>query len=157
MGSVAHYLEVHAPAERCYAWWRGLTNLPQIIPDVESVEPQADDGAVTRWKVRGPLGKSVEWDARVVEDVPNVKIAWVSVDSSATEVRNSGAVRFDDHGATTGVEVSLAYEPPAGVLGQAVASLFADPQDKVERALKAFKQTIEASTPGPDGGAGQQQ
>ena len=39
MGTVAHYLEVEAPAAQCYAWWRGLTNLPQIMPDVESVEP----------------------------------------------------------------------------------------------------------------------
>lgn len=156
MGTVAHYLEVHAPADRCYAWWRGLTNLPQVMPDVESVEPQAGTGEVTRWRVRGPFGKTVEWDARIVEDVPNTTIAWASVDGSATEVANSGAVRFDDHGATTGVEVSLAYDPPAGALGQAVASLFADPQDKVERALNGFKQTIEAAAPGIGGAAARQ-
>ena len=62
-------------------------------------------------------------------------------------MKSSGAVRFDDHGGTTGVEVSLQYNPPAGALGEAVAKLFADPQDKVERALQAFKQTIEQATP----------
>ncbi|HWH29114.1 MAG TPA: SRPBCC family protein, partial [Mycobacteriales bacterium] len=149
--TVAHYLEVNAPAEQCYAWWRGLTNLPQIMPDVESVEPQGGSTEVTRWKVSGPLGKSVEWDARIVEDVPGSKIAWASVDSSGAEVQNSGAVRFDDHGGTTGVEVSLAYDPPAGPLGEAVAKLFSDPQSKVEQALKAFKQTIESATPGSAG------
>ncbi|MFP5218720.1 MAG: SRPBCC family protein [Actinomycetes bacterium] len=151
MGTVAHYLEVNAPAEQCYAWWRGLTNLPQIMSDVESVEPLGGSTEVTRWKVSGPLGKTVEWDARIVEDVPGSKIAWATVDSSGTEVRNSGAVRFDDHGGTTGVEVSLAYDPPAGPLGEAVATLFSDPQAKVEEALQAFKQTIEGATPGPGG------
>jgi uncharacterized membrane protein len=112
MGTVAHYLEVNVPADQCYAWWRGLTNLPQILPDVESVTTQAGDGQLTHWKVSGPLGKTVEWDAK---------------------------------GATTGIEVSLAYDPPAGIVGDAVAKLFADPQDKVERALESFKATIEAA------------
>ena len=146
MGAVAHYLEVGAPAATCYGWWRGLTNLPQVMPDVVSVQPVDDSTHVTRWRVHGPLGKTVEWDARIVEDVPNTRIAWASVDSTGLEVRNAGAVRFDDHGGTTGVEVSLQYDPPAGAVGEAVAKLFADPQDKVERALQAFKETIEAAS-----------
>jgi uncharacterized membrane protein len=146
MGTVAHYLEVNAPADQCYAWWRGLTNLPTIMPDVESITPRDGSTSVTHWKVAGPLGKNVEWDAKIVEDVPNEKIAWASVDSSGADVKNAGAVRFDDHGGTTGVEVSLAYDPPAGFVGEAVAKVFADPQDKVEQALQSFKQTIEQST-----------
>jgi uncharacterized membrane protein len=145
MGTVAHYLEVNAPADQCYAWWRGLTNLPQILPDVESVTTRSGDGQLTHWKVSGPLGKTVEWDARIVEDVPGEKIAWASVDSEGSDVKNAGAVRFDDKGTTTGIEVSLAYDPPAGIVGDAVAKLFADPQDKVERALESFKATIEAA------------
>lgn len=145
MGTVAHYLEVNAPAAQCYAWWRGLTNLPKIMPDVESVTPEAGGAELTHWKVSGPLGKTIEWDARIVEDVPNEKIAWATVDSTGLEVANSGAVRFDDKGATTGIEVSMAYDPPAGILGEAVAKVFADPQDKVEKALAAFKDTIESA------------
>lgn len=147
MGSVAHYIEVEASAAQCYAWWRGLTNLPQIMEDVESVTPQAGGTQVTHWKVRGPLGKTVEWDAKIVEDVENTRIAWATEDSSGLDVKNAGAVRFDDHGGTTGVEVSLQYDPPVGVLGDAVAKLFADPQQKVEAALAQFKTTIEAATP----------
>ncbi len=151
MGSVAHYIEVNVPAATAYAWWRGLTNLPSILPDVESVEPVAGSTRLTHWKVRGPLGKTVEWDARIVEDVPNTRIAWATADAhGAAGVDNAGAVRFDDHGGTTGVEVSLQYDVPGGVVGEAVAKLFADPQDKVEKALQAFKQTIESTTPGTD-------
>lgn len=150
MGTATHYLEVNVPAEQAYSWWRGLTNLPSILPDVESVTPQQGSTEITHWKVHGPLGKTVEWDARIVEDVPATRIAWATVDSSGSQVANSGAVRFDDHGQTTGVEVSLNYDPPAGVLGEAVATLFANPQNKVEKALDSFKQTIEAATPGSD-------
>lgn len=83
-----------------------------------------------------------------MEDVPNTRIAWATVESSGLDVKNAGAVRFDDHGGTTGVEVSLQYDPPAGILGEAVAKVFADPQNKVEKALESFKTTIEAATPG---------
>ena len=145
MGTVAHYLEVDVPAAKAYAWWRGLTNLPSIMPDVQSVEPVAGDTAVTHWKVHGPLGKTVEWDAKIVEDVTDTRIAWTTIDSSGLDVKNSGAVRFDDHGQTTGVEVSMDYDPPAGILGEAVAKVFADPQKKVEAALAAFKTTIESA------------
>ena len=151
MGTVAHYQEVNAPAEKAYAWWRGLTNLPRIMPDVESVTPVEGGTSVTHWKVSGPLGKSVEWDAKIIEDVPNQKIAWASVadpthSGDHNDVKTAGAVRFDDHGATTGVEVSLEYDPPGGILGEAVAKLFADPQKKVEEAVQAFKKTIEAAS-----------
>src|SRR5918998_2274044 len=139
MGTVAHYIEVEAPAEKAYAWWRGLTNLPSVMPDVESITATGPDATTTHWKVHGPLGKTVEWDARIVEDVPNEKIAWASVGGDNT-VATSGAVRFDDHGGSTRVEVSLTFDPAAGRLGAAVAQLFADPQDKVERAVAAFKE-----------------
>src|SRR4051812_10791119 len=110
MGSVAHYIEVEAPRDRAYSWWRSLTNLPRILPDVESVTTRGGDTRITHWKASGPLGKTVEWDARIVEDVPGTRIAWASVEGPETKVPNAGAVRFDDHGERTGVEVSLKYD-----------------------------------------------
>lgn len=38
-------------------------------------------------------------------------------------VPNGEAVRFDDHGDSTGVEVSLNYDPPGGALGEAAPML----------------------------------
>jgi uncharacterized membrane protein len=146
MSAVTHYVEVNVPVAQAYAWWRGLTNLPSIMPDLESVVPTGPGTETTLWKVRGPLGTHVEWEARIVEDVPNQRLAWASIDSGATQVENAGAVRFDDHGQTTGVEVSLQFDPPGGAAGEAVAKLFADPQQKVEKALAAFKATIEAAS-----------
>ena len=54
-------------------------------------------------------------------------------------------MRFDDHGDSTGVEVSLHVETPAGKAGDAVAKIFDDPQKKVEAALEQFKQLMESS------------
>lgn len=121
MGTVAHYVEVNVPAAQAYAWWRGLTNLPTILRDTAS----------TRWSVTGPLGSLIDGDARIVEDVPNRRIAWCSENGDG---KRSGEVRFEDHGATTGVEVSLEYDPPVA-------------EENIERAVAAFKQTIEQGAP----------
>ncbi|MGW4397420.1 SRPBCC family protein [Amycolatopsis nivea] len=145
MAAAAHYVEVNAPAQACYDWWRPLTRLPELFSDVQSVEALDGDGTRTRWKVDGPAGSTVEWQARIVEDAPPRKIAWTTADDADPDVRNSGVVRFDDKGhGRTGVEISLEYQPPAGKLGEAVASLLADPQKKVERAAEQFQTVIEA-------------
>lgn len=146
MGSVAHYVEVEAPAQRCYDWWRPLTHVPEVFPDVEKVEPRSGEADMTHWVASGPAGKKVEWDARIVDDEPGRKLAWKSVEQGTEQsntVSNAGAVRFDDHGDSTGVEVSLQYQPPGGTMGEVTATLFADPQKKVENALNSFKQLME--------------
>lgn len=148
MGSVAHYLEIQAPAQRCYDWWRPLTHVPEIFPDVQRVEPRSGDADVTHWVVSGPAGKNIEWDARIVDDEPGRKVAWKSVEEGTEQsnaVSTAGAVRFDDHGDSTGVEVSLKYELPGGAMADAAATLFTDPQQKVERALDSFRKLMENS------------
>lgn len=146
MGSVAHYVEVQAQAQACYNWWRPLTHIPEVFPDVQQVEPLSGQADTTHWVASGPAGKKIEWDAKVIDDEPGQKVAWKSVEAGTTKsntVANGGAVRFDDHGDSTGVEVSLQYDPPGGALAETVATLFADPQQKVEKALDSFKSLME--------------
>lgn len=144
MGTAAHYIRVNAPAQACYDWWRPLTALPEIFADVQRVDALSDGDIHTRWSVRGPGGVPVTWDAEIVEDNPPHKIAWATVDAASPDVKNTGAVRFDDQGDNiTGVEVSLVYDPPAGKIGDAVAALLANPQAKVEEACAQFKTIIE--------------
>ena len=96
--TATHYLEVNAPADRCYQWWRPLTHLPEILDDVESVEPKSGDADVTHWVVEGPLGKKIEWDAKIIDEETDRKIAWKSLEESNNQVETGGAVRFDNHG-----------------------------------------------------------
>ena len=147
MTTATHYLEVQAPAAKCYDWWRPLTHLPMIMEDVESVEARTGDADLTHWTVKGPLGKSIEWDAKIIDEEVNRKIAWKSLETSNNHVETGGAVRFDDHGDSTGVEVSLHVETPAGVVGDLAAKIFADPQKKIEAALEQFKGLMESPAP----------
>jgi uncharacterized membrane protein len=129
VGSAAQYFEVEAPVEQVYAYWRDFSHFPAFMPDVEEVIVTGP--TTSHWKVTGPLGKSVEWDAEIVEDVPNQRIAWRSVGDA--DVDNAGAVRFDDRGGRTNIEVSLTYDPPGGKAGELVAELVKDPDKQVQR------------------------
>jgi|GEM_PF-4688215 len=82
MTTQTHSLEVAVPAEHAYRWWRGLTNLPSLLPDVLSVE-MADNPQLTRWEVRDTAGATLQVMAKITEDIPNEKIAWLSADGAA--------------------------------------------------------------------------
>ena len=60
------------------------------------------------------------------------------------DVDNAGAVRFDDRGGTTNIEVALEYNPPGGKAGELVAELFKDPDKQVQRAVDGFRQVVES-------------
>ncbi|MBV9302703.1 MAG: SRPBCC family protein [Acidobacteriaceae bacterium] len=127
--------------DEVYRFWHDFSNLPSFMKHLESVEVTGD--RQSHWKARGPAGRTVEWDAEIVEDQPN-SITWRSIPGS--DVDNSGSVRFEraTGGRGTLVTVELAYAPPAGVAGAAVAKLFrAEPAQQVEDSLRALKQVLE--------------
>ena len=137
MGEVAKYVRVDAPVEQVYGYWRDFTNFPSFMPHVQEVAVVGGDDSRSYWKVDGPLGSTAEWEAEIVEDVPNEKIAWRSVEGS--KVDTSGVVRFDSRNGHTDVEVALDYDPPGGAAGEIAAKLFENPSEQIEDALDRFK------------------
>jgi len=87
-----------------------------------------------------PLGTSVEWDAKTIAVVENQKIAW---QSTAGTIETHGAVTFEEIDGATKVTVGLEYQAPGGVLGEAVAKMFSDPEDQLEEDLNRFKTVAE--------------
>lgn len=140
MGAVSKYVTVEAPVEKVYAYWRDFTNFPRFMPHVHEVSVIGGDDTRTHWKVDGPLGTTAEWDARIVEEIPNERIAWAADEDS--KVPNSGAVRFDSQNGHTNIEVSLEYDPPAGKVGEIAAKLFEDPEQQVDDALARFSEIV---------------
>lgn len=136
-------LFVRAPVEEVFAFWSEFENFPRFFAHVREVR---DDGrGKTHWKVEGPAGLPVEWDAVVTAYVPDQLIAWKTAPGEA--VKCSGIVRFDptaDGG--TLMNIRMTYKPPAGVLGHAVASLFGtDPETSMDRDLMRFKALLETA------------
>jgi uncharacterized membrane protein len=109
---------------------------------IESIQVIGPD--MTHWKTRGPLGMEVEWDAKTTYIEENKKIAWLS---TGGQIETHGAVTFKELGPEeTEVTVGLEYNPTGGVLGEAVAKLFSDPEDQLEEDLNRFKEVAESGT-----------
>jgi uncharacterized membrane protein len=133
---------VRKSPEEVYAFWHDFENLPRFMRHLESVTVTAEGRS--HWVAKAPAGKTVEWDAVTVEDVPNERIAWRSVEGS--DVRNAGTVEFAPApgGRGTEVRVTLEYDPPFGKLGSKVAMLWREePGQQVQDDLRHLKQVLE--------------
>ena len=130
------------PRAELYVFWRNFENLPQFMEHLAEVRVRSPTRS--HWVAKAPAGMTVEWDAELVNDVPNEVIAWKSVGDA--DVANAGAVNFTDapDGTSTIVKVTLDYEPPGGRVGNLVARLFGeDPDRQVREDLRKFKQLME--------------
>lgn len=133
---------VNRRPEEAYRLWRDLENLPRFMHHLESVRVVGDRRS--HWVARGPAGRSVEWNAEIVEDRPNEMIKWRSVDGA--RVPNSGCVRFMPAagGRGTEVRVEIGYSVPGGPFGARIAQLFGEhPEQQIHDDLRRFKQVIE--------------
>jgi uncharacterized membrane protein len=147
---VEEAIEIDAPVDAVFAFWRSWDNFPRFMHNVRAVRDVG--GGRSHWEVAGPAGVAVEWDAEVTQLVPNEVVAWKTVPGSTVE--HAGVVRFQPAGdRRTTLSVRLSYEPPAGALGHAVAALFgADPAREIAADLRRMKALVE-STAKPDAGA----
>jgi uncharacterized membrane protein len=134
---------VAKPREELFTFWRNFENLPKFMKHVESVTVK-DDGK-SRWVVRAPAGRTVEWDAEIINEEPGRLIAWRSL--GGADVDNAGSVRFEDAPGDRGTEVRvvLDYIPPGGTVGKWVAMLFGEaPELTIKEDLRRFKRLMEA-------------
>jgi uncharacterized membrane protein len=134
---------INRPASELYAFWRDFQNLPRFMRHLESVTVL--DEKRSHWVAKGPMDKTIEWDAEIINEEPDRLIAWRSTENA--DVPNAGSVSFKPLPADRGTEVhvNLEYNPPAGLLGAIVAKLWGEePNQQVMDDLRRFKQMMEA-------------
>jgi uncharacterized membrane protein len=139
---IEHSVTVMRPAGELYDFWRDAANVPRVVEFIEAVEPMSETAA--RWRARGPGGIAIDWDAQIINDIPNELIAWKSVGDA--DIPNAGSIHFRPAPDAKGTEVRLVleYEPPAGHLGAWVATLVKkNPDEQLRTALHRFKQLAE--------------
>jgi uncharacterized membrane protein len=137
---VDHEISINKPTSQLYSFWRDLSNLPKFMDHLQSVK--VVDDRISHWVAKGPIGINVEWDAEIINDIPEKVIGWRSLEGS--DVDNGGSVRFESTGAGSVVKVSLQYNPPAGQLGAWVARMFGEnPKKTIAEDLQRFKELME--------------
>jgi uncharacterized membrane protein len=140
--NVEEVVTVNAPAEELYAFWSDFERLPSFMDHLVSV--WQIDYRRSHWEAKAPLGRTVKWDAEIINEIPGELIGWRTLPGS--DVVSAGSVRFKraSGGRGTEVRVRLQYDPPAGKVGATVAWLLGhEPSQTIREDLRRFKQLME--------------
>jgi uncharacterized membrane protein len=133
-------IEVQAPPQDVFTYWANFQNLASIMRNIEEVRMT---GQVTsHWRVKGPLGTEVEYDARTTEMSLERGIAWNSVEG---EVNTSGQVRFEEIApGRTRIDITMNYaDPLGGKVGEVVANAISNPERELREDLANFARRVE--------------
>ena len=128
-------IDVEVPLSTAYNQWTQFEEFPRFMEGVESVRQL--DASRLFWKA-DIGGKTVEWQAKITEQVPDMRVAWRSVSGA----RNAGSVSFDRLGdQRTRVHLELEYEPEG--LVENVGDFLGLVSRRAQGDLERFKEFIE--------------
>lgn len=135
MANVRQSIDVTVPLSQAYNQWTQFKEFPRFMSGIESVE-QIDDATVRF--TADIAGVRRVFDARIMEQVPDERITWQSLEGP----QNSGTVSFEAVNPTeTRVTVDLTWEPESAI-ERVGASLHLD-ERQVKNDLQRFKEFIE--------------
>ncbi len=135
MATVEKSIEVEVPVKAAYNQWTQFEEFPRFMEGVKEVQ-QLDDTHL-HWKAE-IAGVEREWDARITEQEPDMRIAWTSEEGA----ENGGVVTFhkldDRH---TKVMLQLEFDPDD--LVETVGDKLGFVDRRAAGDLKRFKDFIE--------------
>jgi uncharacterized membrane protein len=127
--------EIAADVQKVYAAWTAFEDYPTFMETIETVTLVEEDRL--HW-VAVVEDDTYEWDADLVEHVPDEKVSWQAIDG-----RETGEVRFEKLAADrTKVTYQLEYDPAAWE-GKA-DTVRHWMRRRVEKDLENFKTVFEA-------------
>jgi uncharacterized membrane protein len=134
-------LTIHAPPEQVFELWSNPETFPRFMDHVRDVRV-SDDRKRAHWIMDGPAGSHISWDAEVIRFEKDRLIAWRTLPGSTVE--HTGTVQLEPQDGKTRLTLRLTYAPPAGVLGQAVATLLGhNPKRGLDEDLVRMKSILE--------------
>jgi uncharacterized membrane protein len=138
---VQESVEVRAPAADVFRYWSNFENFSTFMSNVQEVRMTGED--TSHWTVKGPLGKSVQFEAKTTQMDPERGIGW---NTTQGDVMTSGEARFEEVAAPgrTRIDVTMNYsDPPGGVVGEAVANVLSNPERNLKEDLQNFAKIVE--------------
>ncbi|WP_328623131.1 SRPBCC family protein [Streptomyces sp. NBC_00354] len=135
MSQVKESIEVAVPVTTAYNQWTQFESFPEFMDGVERIEQRTD--TMTHW-VTKIAGVEREFDAEITEQVPDQKVAWVTVG----ETEQSGLVTFRPiDPAHTEVTLMMDFDPDG--MAENIGDKFGFVDRQVKGDLKRFKHFIE--------------
>lgn len=136
MSTIEQSIEVSVPVTTAYNQWTQFASFPQFMEGVERVDQTSD--TMTHW-VTNIGGIRREFDAEIIEQHPDERVAWTSVD----EPRHAGVVTFHRTSPdTTKVMVQMDFEPEG--LVETAGDKLGVVKHRVKGDLERFKTFIES-------------
>jgi uncharacterized membrane protein len=136
MSTIEKSIDVQVPVHTAYNQWTQFESFPNFMEGVEEVRQVTDTR--THWKTR-VAGATREFDAEIVEQQPDRKIAWHSVQGP----NQGGVVTFQPVGGDhTRVALSMDFAPEGAT--EKIADATKLVERRVEGDLKRFKEFIES-------------
>lgn len=136
MSMIEETVKVDVPLHVAYNQWTQFEAFPEFMEGVESVK-QLDDKRL-HW-VAEIAGKRREWDAEIVEQLPDKKIAWRSTSGEI----HAGTVAFRDvNPDTTEVVLRMEFDPKD--FPEKAADALGMIRRRVTGDLERFKKFIES-------------
>jgi uncharacterized membrane protein len=140
---IKHTVTIHRTPMEIYEFVKDPANHHRYMAHVESVEA-GDDGTFC-WAIEGPLGSTWRFRSRHINEEPGHIVAWRTLPGS--DIESAGAIRLEPtwDGRGTDVTMEINFEPPAGVVGMALARLLGhNPDAQVRGNLRRLKELLEA-------------
>ena len=128
-------IDVAVPVRVAYDQWTQFEEFPTFMDGVEDVR-QIDDTHL-HWSA-SVAGQRREWDARIIEQIPDSRIAWESVAGTP----NGGVVAFHPIAENrTKIVVAMDHRPER--ISDVVGTVLGLPQRRVRRDLERFRDLVE--------------
>jgi uncharacterized membrane protein len=135
MSRIHKSVEVNVPVRTAYNQWTQFEQFPKFMQGVVQVK-QLDDTHL-HWVARVG-GRTKEWDAEIMEQVPDQRITWRAQQGTP----NAGMVSFESVDGHTRVDLEMQYAPQD--LREQVGDILGFASRQVESDLKRFKEFIES-------------
>ena len=135
MERIQKSIDVDRPLHQVYNQWTQFEEFPQFMEGVKEVK-QFDDTRL-HW-VAEIAGKEKQWNAKIIEQIPDLRVAWESESGEYT----SGVVSFQALGPDrTRVTLELSYDPKGFIenAGDTIGVV----SRRIENDLEHFKEFIE--------------
>ena len=147
MSAIRESIVVNVPVRVAYDQWTRFEEFPRFMDGVKEVR-QLDDKNL-HWSAE-VAGRDAEWDAEIIEQQPDSRIAWRSTEGD----QNDGEVTFEPiDDASTRVGVLIEHEDKG--LVEKAGDALGLAERRVRRDLERFKDVVESGGDDPNGWRGE--
>ncbi|MBU6427926.1 MAG: SRPBCC family protein, partial [Cyanobacteria bacterium REEB65] len=133
--------EINAPIWDVWEFWQQVGEFPHVMAHVLDARRTSDGRC--HWTIEGPIGLWFDFDAQVIRQEAPHFLEWETMPDA--ELGACGSVRLEET-ATGGtrIDIKIAYHPPFGLLGHAVAwSTGTDPHHALNDDMVRVKSFLE--------------